>query len=1134
MHHINGTMIFSPSDLTLYMQSPFASWMEHYFLINPDSDPKPDQPDLMLSLLQEKGNAHELSILSRFKANGLSIKDLSNTNNSIENTLNAMKDGIDIIYQAFLEKSPFAGRSDFLVRVPGKSALSDYHYEVWDTKLSRKVKPNYVIQLCSYTDMLGDIQGFRPENFVIVLGSEEELRLKVDNYFYYYEQLKRSFLDFHLNINLENTPDPADSRSWGRWIEYAESLLINRDHLSQVANITNSQIKKINKAGIITVKDLIDSKSDRVSGIDSDVVTRLKAQAKIQKESQGRDKPLFHIYIPEFNQKRGLALLPPHSPLDIFFDVEGYPLEEEGLEYLWGMVFFDENGKHQFKDFWAHNKIDEKQAFKEFIEWAYSRWQQDPTMHIYHYANYEIAVCRKLMSQYGLCEYEVDQLLRNEVFVDLYKIVKGGVLLGEPKYSIKNVERLYRKARQTEVGKGDESIVVYDNWRENPDGYTWQTSKMLNYIREYNMDDCYSTQELVDWLRERQKENNISFIGKTGILEPEVKEHITERIQLRETLLERAKQLTSGNESDAAIAENLAWSLEFHRREHKPVFWRLFDRLGMEDYELLDDIDCLANCIRTDREPFKPTPKSRNLAYEYKFNPDQEFKGICENYCIIGEENEDGKNSKVTLLKEYSNTEAGIIVLQAKNEPPSVISLVPDEYINPEPIPTAIYSQAKAFYENKLRSYAILDFLRSDIPKIRGHNSQEPIAPSVDAEEKLREIIHAIKNLNNSYLVIQGPPGAGKTYTAKHVIAELLKMGKRIGICSNSHKAINHLLISAAEYCKEKKINASFVCTKNTEPLLETLGVKIIENNKLSLEINNNCVIGTTAWGFSRDDLEDAFDYLFIDEAGQVSVANLIAISQSTKNIVLMGDQMQLGQPSQGTHPADSGLSILDYLLHETPTIPERLGVFLGTTFRMHSAVNQYISDAIYEGKLKADIDNDRQKISVPESYQGILNKPAGIIFVPVEHEGNTQSSDEEVLEIKKLANEMLGRIFTDKKLRQRPITWDDMIFLAPYNHQVNKLRKALGEKAKIGSVDKFQGQEAPIVFLSMCASNAVESPRGAGFLFNRHRLNVAISRAQCLVIILANPGLTQMQINSIEQMELLNTFCHLIQTANL
>lgn len=1114
------------------MDSPFASWMEHYAIVSPDTVPERDQQDLMMSLLQEKGDAHESSVLNEFQSKGLSVENLSKSDNSVESTLNAMRAGVDIIYQAFLEKLPFNGRADFLVKVSGKSALGDYHYEVWDTKLSKKIKPNYVIQLCCYAEMLESLQGYRPESIVIVLGNNEKCRLKTVSHFYYYQQLKKSFLHVHQNFNLEDKPDPSDSKSWGRWTKYAESLLVGRDHLSQIANITGSQIKKINKAGISTVQELLDGRSNRIPGIDSNVLTRLKAQAKIQKDSIGRDKPLFHIYIPESNQKQGLALLPPHSPLDIFFDIEGYPLEEGGLEYLWGSVFFDENGKRQFKDFWAHNKVEEQQAFKEFIEWVYSRWQQDPTMHIYHYANYEIAACRKLMGRYGICEYEVDQLLRNEVFVDLYKVVKGGLLLGEPKYSIKNVEHLYRGERQTEVGKGDESIVVYDNWREIPDGDSWETSKMLNHIREYNMDDCYSTQELVYWLRERQVESNIKFIGKTEIVEPEVKDNITERIKLREALLERAKQLTLENDSDAAIAENFAWSLEFHRREHKPVFWRLFDRLGMEDHELLDDIDCLANCIRTDKEPFKPTPQSRNLVYEYKFDPEQEFKGISESYSIIGEETKDGKSCKVNLLKDQSNMEDGIIALQAKNEPPSVISLVPDEYVNPEPIPTAIYAQAKAFYENRLGSSAILDFLRRVSPNIRGHNSDDPIAPSNNAEERMKQIIHTIKNLNNSYLVIQGPPGAGKTYTAKHVIAELLQLGKRIGICSNSHKAINNLLISTAQYCNERKINASFICTKNTEPALETLGIKILDNNKLSLEINRQCVVGTTAWGFSRDDLADTFDYLFIDEAGQVSVANLIAISRSAKNIVLMGDQMQLGQPSQGTHPAESGLSILDYLLHETPTIPEKLGVFLGTTFRMHSAVNKFISDAIYDSKLRADEHNDRQSIHVPEGYDGVLNKEAGIIFVPVKHEGNTQASDEEVSEIKKLANELLGHTFTDKNLKQRPIGWDDMIFLAPYNHQVNKLRKALGEHAKIGSVDKFQGQEAPVVFLSMCASDAGESPRGASFLFDKHRLNVAISRAQCLAIVVANPSLSQFSANSVEQLAKVNIFCHLIYSA--
>jgi len=398
----------------------------------------------------------------------------------------------------------------------------------------------------------------------------------------------------------------------------------------------------------------------------------------------------------------------------------------------------------------------------------------------------------------------------------------------------------------------------------------------------------------------------------------------------------------------------------------------------------------------------------------------------------------------------------------------------------------------------------------------------------------LEQITQAIASLDNSYLPIQGPPGAGKTHTGKHVIAELLKQGKKIGICSNSHKAINNLLIGAAKFCGEKRITATFACTKETEPELLELGVSILKNKDIADHLDGPCVIGTTAWGFARDDLAGEFDYLFIDEAGQVSIANLIAISQSANNLVLMGDQMQLGQPAQGTHPAESGLSTLDYLLHNQATIEDHQGVFLGTTYRMHSAVNKFISQAIYEGKLEADLDNDMQVVTVPDDYQGPLNKSAGIIYIPVEHEGNSQASDEEVAAIVSMTQQLLGRTFKSKEGESRLIGWDDILFVAPYNHQVNKLREALGDEAKIGSVDKFQGQEAPIVFFSMCASRGDDSPRGVDFLFDKNRINVAISRAQSLAIVVGNPALARTNASTVSQQSKINLFSLIQQTGQV
>ena len=1126
----DGKYFFSPSDLTCFMDSPFASWMDRCAMESPSIAPKKDPEDALKSVLQAKGFTHEDEQESNFRDQELSVFRVESTNSKeqVELTLSAMKNGVDVIAQARLENNQFLGFADFLIKVAGASKLGNYHYEVWDTKLASKVKPTFAIQLCCYSEMLEAIQGVFPQNITVLLGTNEKVSLRTSDYFHYYLELKKSFLSTHIQFNSNNMPDPAESKSWGNWSAFAKQLLIEKDHLLQVANILRGQIKKLNQADIRTMKQLADTNMENIKGINPLVFQRLKAQASIQIASAGKSTPKFKIIKPDDGERSGLALLPPQSHLDVFFDIEGDPFDEGGLEYLWGNTYLNDQGERSFKDFWAHNRDQEKKAFEQFIHWVYERWQRDPSMHIYHYANYEITACRKLMGRYGVCEFEVDQLLRNEVFVDLYKLVKGCLILGEPKYSIKNVEHLYRGKRETAVAGGDASIAVYENWRElnaiGEQGDTWQTSNILKDIRDYNIDDCDSTLELADWLRHQQKKYDISYLGKTEVVEPEVKEEATELTQLRDRLLEKALEYSTSDPKKEALFSNLAWILEFHRREAKPVFWRLFERLGLSHVELLDDLNCLACCERTRRDAFKPTPRSRNLAYEFQFDPAQEFKGASNSFYLLGLEDENGKYLKANYLEEFSDLPNGLIVLQMKQESSDLITIVSDEHVNANPIPHSIYQVVEGYESGQLERCAIIDFLNRSKPVIKNYKD-DPIASSNDPNQRLQQVINSVKNLDNSYLTIQGPPGSGKSHTGKHIIAELVKTGAKIGVSSNSHKAINNLLLSTAKFCREEGINATFACTKETEPELIDAGVSILNNNNLANHVEPGCVLGTTAWGFSRDDMSEQLDYLFVDEAGQVSIANLVAMSRSSKNLVLMGDQMQLGQPSQGTHPAESGLSILDYLLHDTPTISNDMGVFLGTTYRMHSAVNQFISTHIYDGKLESHPDNDKRTIKVPNDYKGILNKEAGIIFSAVCHEGNTQASDEEVAEIETMVNQLLGRTFTELSDKSRPVTLDDMLFVAPYNHQVSKLKQVFGSQAKVGSVDKFQGQEAPIVFLSMCASDASESPRGLDFLFDKHRINVAISRAQSLAIIVGNPRMVSTPVNRVDQLKTINLF---------
>ena len=1136
MYKANGTIHYSPSDLTLYMDSPFASWMERYYLEYPQDCPEQDPLDPLLGALQEKGYAHESGLIESLRDDGRLLQDIGDivSEDKYAATISAMQQGIDVIVQGRLESSTLSGFADFIVKVPGESKLGSYHYEVWDAKLSHTVKPSFLIQLCCYADMLETIQGICPTEISVVLGNKDRRQFQTSDFIYYYKSLLANFLSSMDNFGPNTKPDPAKSKTWGRWSNYATQMLTDQDHLFQVANITKSQMKNLSSAGINSMQQLVESTVTSVSGLRNDTLDRLRSQASLQKQSINIKTPKFQVLPHLEGDRNGLALLPPASPLDLFFDIEGYPFEDGGLEYLWGCAYFGENGEISFKDFWAHDAEQEKQAFKQFIEWAYSLWQEDPTMHIYHYAHYEISACRKLMGRYGICEFEVDQLLRNEVFVDLYKIVKSGLLIGTPSYSLKAIESLYGRHHTGSVVAGDESIIVYDRWRElyesGADTQDWASSPILTSIRSYNIEDCESTLDLANWLRKQQEENAITYLGKTEIVSPP-QEEITAITTLRDQLLQKSINHDTSVSGNDSLPATLAWSLDYHAREEKPTWWRYYDRMGMTPVELFDDLDCLAFCQRTSKPGFLPGPRSKQMAFEYKFDPNQVFRGGISQFCLLGEEDENGNPVKVRFVSAFSDIANGIVVVQAEPEPPETISLVAFDFLPSHPIPQAIFDVANQYNLTTVESQskAITDFLNRVPPRIN-HHSNGSIAPGETPSDRLPQIIEAVRNLDNSYMTIQGPPGAGKSFTAVRIIANLLNDGHRIGISSTSHRVINHLLLETAKYCNRKSITATYVCTQNTQPELKENGIKISQNRFLAGQINASCVIGTPVWGFARDDMAEKLDYLFIDEAGQVPVANLIAMSRAAQNLVLIGDQMQLSQPSQGSHPMESGFSILDYLLRGAPTIAEDMGIFLGTTYRMHPKINQFISSHIYDGKLEANEGTSIRTIMIPEAAGSPIDKDAGIVFIPAPHEGNIQGSDEEIDIIAHLTSQLVGRQFVPdlshlQQGKTRPLELRDILYVAPYNYQVNKLQSRLGPEARIGSVDRFQGQEAPVVILSMCASDPSESPRGLNFLLSKNRMNVAISRAQTLAIIVANPNISTTPVATVEQMKLVNLF---------
>ncbi|HNA21542.1 MAG TPA: TM0106 family RecB-like putative nuclease, partial [Agitococcus sp.] len=722
----DGQYLYSPSDLVTYVESPFASIMDRLVCEGEIANTLKNKAneDAAAQLVIQRGFNHEDKQTQKFKDEGKRVLEIDHkAPDKQQKTLDAMQQGYEVIVQAYLVHESFAGFADFLVKVQGQSKLGDYYYEVWDTKLAHSAKPAYLIQLCCYAEMLKKIQGILPAYLTIALGNDKKERIKTIDCFAYYQAIKKAFLQQQQHLDVNHKPDPANYKDWGQWSQYAQNVLTEKDHVFYVANITYRQIQKLQAANINTMLALAESPLESVKDIVPSVFERLKKQAQLQKQSTEESVPKFEILTQADNVAKGLALLPTASPLDIFFDIEGFPHEQDGLEYLWGVTYFDENNQRCFKAYWAHDREQEKQAF-ESLKWAYARWQQDNTMHIYHYAPYEVTACRKLMGRFGVCEQEVDDLLRRGVFVDLYKIVKSGLLVGTPNYSIKSIERLYGSEHQGEVANGGDSIVAYENYRNKlANGEIAQANTILKNIEAYNKDDCDSTQELTAWLRQLQKEKGISY--QTSIINVEQKELTDEQravLALRDRLLTQAESLKQDNAIFANQLANIAWMLEFHRREDKPKWWKYFDRMDATEEELWDDLDCLAMCQRTEREAFQPMPQAINLAYEYRFDVNQDFKGGKEDFIVLGLTTNNGTDVKVKLLKEESSLKKGVITLKSSQVLPQVITLIPNDYINPQPIPTALQQVIEAISTHGNTTHcAIQHFLAKQPPKIAGH-----------------------------------------------------------------------------------------------------------------------------------------------------------------------------------------------------------------------------------------------------------------------------------------------------------------------------------------------------------------------------------------------------------------------------
>ncbi len=427
--------------------------------------------------------------------------------------------------------------------------------------------------------------------------------------------------------------------------------------------------------------------------------------------------------------------------------------------------------------------------------------------------------------------------------------------------------------------------------------------------------------------------------------------------------------------------------------------------------------------------------------------------------------------------------------------------------------------------------YRVLrEILRRELPRT---SARAPGAPLQEAGFELEEAKRIVAGLDGSHLFVQGPPGSGKTYNGAHLVLHLLGRGARVGVAAGTHRAIHGLLERIEELAPEAGVafrglkkgsarDGTAFESKLDHPYVES-------SEEIADFLDPACgLLAGTAWLFAREELDGTLDYLFIDEAGQISLADALAMGTAARNVVLLGDPLQIAQVSQAIHPPGAGASVLEHLLGEHATIPPERGLFIDQTRRMHPDVCGFVSEVVYEGRLASWPGCEGQRIDAPAEPTG-----TGVRWIPVEHAGSTRHSPEEAEAIAARVERLLaGGSHTKASGETAPLRPEDVMVVAPYNAQVRCLREHLPAGVAVGTVDRFQGQEAAVVFFSMATSSGEEIPRNVEFLFSRNRLNVAVSRARCLAVLVCSPELLRIRCRSAEQMRLVNALCRLVEVA--
>ncbi|MFT5517371.1 MAG: putative RecB family nuclease [Rhodothermales bacterium] len=1130
MQLTQGILLLSASDLTNHLGCDHLTELNR--AVTRGELEKPHYKDHALELLQARGLRFEGEFVDHLRRQG-TLHDLREDRDkddpegqrlrALDKTRKAMASGVDFIVQATLQTGRWRGVADVLRRVPGASTLGDWHYEPIDTKLATETRGATVLQLCLYAELVGDLQGQLPEQFHVVKPrmdwALEEFRF--EDYSAYYRLVRQQLETTVAGPPVEDTyPDPVEKCDTCRWYGHCSRQRRADDHLSLVAGMSKLQIGELGRQDVVTLEGYAERTEplrERPSRGSRESYDRTHRQARVQLQGRRTDEPVVELI--DHDPERGLSQLPTPDPGDVFFDIEsdGF-VEDGGLEYLFGL-WLEDGGTWVYERFWGLNHAEERIAFEGLVDFLMARWETYPDFRIYHYSPYDKAAVSRLMGRHGTRETEVDRLLRGRRFVDIMAITKQGIRASVEGYGLKDMEPLIGYVRQTPLEDARNALRVA-SWALELGRPEDLGDEERGVIEEYNREDCEATAELRAWLEERRA----GLVTKVGAIERPIHtdgrakavEEVAEEIQV---LFDQLVDGIAADPDDRSPEEQARWllahMLEYHRREEKVTMWEKFfradldaeglerDRHGIAGLKAQETVGLSKTGLPTVRYAFSEQEVSLKEGKDVWMDADRKLGSIAD-FNLAGRT----VDIKQTGKTAEDRPTGGFIwgSFGAKVQKAAVLEL--GRQVVEAGVAGAGPNQAQR------------DLLLGSAPRLKAGGGG---TLRRDGEPLLEAAIRLASDLDHSVLPIQGPPGSGKTYVGARMILDLVKRGKRVGVTAVSHKVIENLLCGVLDAASEAgdDLEVSHKYTDAPDDLPEAY--KLLKSNAAAISaLDEGRPVGGTTFLWAREDMADQLDYLFVDEAGQMALANTLAVGQAAKNIVLLGDPQQLEQPQRGSHPEGAEVATLVHVLDGQDTISDKRGLFLDETWRLHPDVCRFTSEVYYDGRLVSRPEMSRQRIDGPTRFAG-----TGLFHEAVRHSGNQSNSVEEVEAIGRIVDELTasGVTWTDQDGVTQPLLLKDILIVAPYNSQVGSLTHAL-EGARVGTVDKFQGQEAPVVIYSMTSSSAADAPRGMSFLYSPNRLNVATSRARCICILVASPAILEPECRTPEQMRWANGVC--------